>query len=79
MSDVQELGASLYVPTTRDDLHQIARGERLCELRSVIFCTEDAVKARDLPNALENLRGVVVRHDPRASADTLCPGTKPGM
>lgn len=48
------LGASLYVPTTHKQLLAIANGERL-QLRSVIFCTEDAVAERDLSYALFNL------------------------
>lgn len=56
MRDVTELGASLYVPATRTDLDLITRGERLGQVRSLIFCTEDAVNNADLPFALENLR-----------------------
>lgn len=56
MRDVPELGASLYVPTTRQDLVQIAQGTKLSEIRSVILCTEDAVNAEALPFALANLR-----------------------
>ena len=49
------LGASLYVPTTHKDLLAIARGDKLGHLRSVIFCTEDAIAERDLSYALFNL------------------------
>jgi citrate lyase beta subunit len=49
------LGASLYVPSTRDDLLSIADGEALGNLRSVIFCTEDAVSLHEVPKALANL------------------------
>lgn len=56
MRDVTELGASLYVPATRPDLNLITRGERLGQVRSLIFCTEDAVNTADVPFALENLR-----------------------
>lgn len=49
------LGASLYVPTTHKDLLAIARGDKLRHLRSVIFCTEDAIAERDLSYALFNL------------------------
>lgn len=55
MRDATELGASLYIPATRSDLSQVVRGEKLSEIRSVIFCTEDAVNARDVPLALRNL------------------------
>lgn len=53
--DAISLGASLYVPTTHPDLSRIARGEKLTNTRSIIFCTEDAVSDRDLPLALGNL------------------------
>ncbi|HAT33183.1 MAG TPA: ATP-binding protein [Janthinobacterium sp.] len=49
------LGASLYVPSTHKDLLAIANGDKLRQLRSVIFCTEDAIAERDLSYALFNL------------------------
>ncbi|GGY50750.1 HpcH/HpaI aldolase/citrate lyase family protein [Pseudoduganella albidiflava] len=49
------IGASLYVPTTHRHLLEIANGERIAALRSVIFCTEDAVAERELEAALANL------------------------
>jgi citrate lyase beta subunit len=49
------IGASLYVPSTHQDLTDIANGTKLPQLRSVIFCTEDAVAERDLSYALFNL------------------------
>ncbi len=49
------LGASLYVPTTHADLLPIANGDKLAHLRSLIFCTEDAVADRELSYALFNL------------------------
>ena len=55
MPNADNLGASLYVPATHPQLCAIAAGQKLAQLRSVIFCTEDAVHARDLPAALANL------------------------
>lgn len=55
MPNADNLGASLYVPATHAQLCAIAAGQKLAQLRSVIFCTEDAVHARDLPAALANL------------------------
>ena len=49
------MGATLYVPATHVDLLAIANGDKLCHLRSVIFCTEDAVADRELSYALFNL------------------------
>lgn len=62
--DPLHLGASLYVPATRPDLHQIGTGGRYPALRSVIYCTEDAIQARDLPRALENLATTLPGWDP---------------
>jgi citrate lyase beta subunit len=53
------LGASLYVPATRLDLLAIASGRKFPELRSVIFCTEDAVHERDLEVALDHLAALL--------------------
>lgn len=60
------LGASLYVPATRPDLVAIANGERFGELRSVIFCTEDAVASGQLEFALENLEQALAKFEPSA-------------
>ncbi|MDR0633363.1 MAG: HpcH/HpaI aldolase/citrate lyase family protein [Azoarcus sp.] len=67
MRDATELGASLYIPATRPDLLQIARGEKLAEIRSVIFCTEDAVDAADLPRVLRNLAAALPALRPAAT------------
>ncbi|QIK38724.1 HpcH/HpaI aldolase/citrate lyase family protein [Caldichromatium japonicum] len=56
MLEAYRLGASLYVPVTHRDLLAIANGERWPNLRSVIFCTEDAVAPQALAAGLENLR-----------------------
>ena len=49
------LGASLYVPASRNDLVAIANRTKYPQLRSVIFCTEDSLKEKDVPAALDNL------------------------
>lgn len=49
------LGASLYVPASHSDLLPIANGDKLGFLRSVIFCTEDAIADSELGYALGNL------------------------
>jgi len=59
MCDATELGASLYLPATRQDLPQVMRGEKLYDVRSVIVCTEDSVRAEDLPGSLSNLRSAL--------------------
>jgi len=59
MRDATELGASLYLPATRPDLLEVVRGEKLSDVRSVIFCTEDAVNLADVEFAIDNLRAPV--------------------
>ncbi len=46
MLKAYRLGASLYVPVTHQDMLKIANGAKWPELRSVIFCTEDAVAGK---------------------------------
>lgn len=56
-----ELGASLYLPATRPDLAAVGNGQRYPFLRSVIFCTEDSIRADELPAALANLEANLPR------------------
>jgi citrate lyase beta subunit len=63
------LGASLYVPATHKDLLAVANGDKLAHLRSVIFCTEDAVAERELSYALFNLS--LALQNMREQSDTL--------
>ena len=57
--DPAALGATLYVPATRGDLFALATGARLPQLRSLVFCLEDAVHVRDSGAAFANLRAVL--------------------
>ncbi len=59
-----ELGASLYVPATRPDLAALANRRKYPFLRSVIFCTEDAVAEKDVPRALSNLEHMLRSLEP---------------
>jgi len=61
---ITQLGASLYVPATRTDLAHIAAGHKFPRLRSVIFCTEDAVHERDLARALAYLESLLPKLEP---------------
>ncbi|MDO9106641.1 MAG: HpcH/HpaI aldolase/citrate lyase family protein [Methylovulum sp.] len=49
------LGAPLYMPAHRLDLMDIANGEKLPWLRSMIFCTEDAVSHNQIDSSLRHL------------------------
>ncbi len=54
--DFIELGASLYLPATMNNLTAIASGSKYPRLRSVIFCTEDAIKDFEVDSALDNIQ-----------------------
>jgi citrate lyase beta subunit len=56
MIDPVALGATLYIPADHPHLETILHGERLGQLRSVIVCTEDALAAGHLEQALIRLR-----------------------
>ena len=56
-----QLGASLYVPATRSELLDISNRRKYPGLRSVIFCTEDAVRPEDVPAAVRNLEAMLPR------------------
>lgn len=56
MRNAIELGASLYVPADHFDLVEIGQSKKLSHARSLIFCTEDAIRANQLPVAMDNLR-----------------------
>lgn len=56
------LGATLYMPCTRDDLAEVLLGpRRIAGLRSAVLCLEDAVLERDLPVALVRLAAFLRR------------------
>jgi citrate lyase beta subunit len=49
------LGAPLYMPGHRLDLMEIANGEKFSMLRSMIFCTEDAVSGNDVDSCVRHI------------------------
>lgn len=55
MIDPISLGATLYVPATRPDVAAVVLYTRKYDLRSVVICLEDSVRALDVPQALLNL------------------------
>lgn len=64
MHDLPPLGASLYVPATHCDLAAIAAAHKLTDVRSIIFCTEDAVAPTELAAALANLANALQHLNP---------------
>ena len=69
MAERKVLGASLYVPATHKNLQQIASGELLGDVRSLIFFTEDAVLESELGDALCNLSLALQALPPRSSIE----------
>ena len=59
-----QLGASLYVPATRHDLALLGNGQKYPRLRSLIFCTEDAIRPDELEAALRTLAEALPRLAP---------------
>ena len=57
------------MPATHKNLQQIARGELLGAVRSLIFCTEDAVLESELGDALCNLSLALQALPPRSNID----------
>ena len=49
------LGAPLYMPGNRRDIMEIANGEKYSMLRSMIFCTEDAVSRNDVASCVRHI------------------------
>jgi len=56
-----DLGATLYLPATRDDLAHAVLGGRHPDLRSAVICLEDAVDPAEVPLALSRLQVLLAR------------------
>ncbi|HMY00249.1 MAG TPA: HpcH/HpaI aldolase/citrate lyase family protein, partial [Agitococcus sp.] len=54
------LGATLYMPATRNDLLAVVCGEKIPQLRSLVICLEDAVAEQDVEFALNNLQRLLL-------------------
>ncbi|MDM5176311.1 HpcH/HpaI aldolase/citrate lyase family protein [Massilia sp. DJPM01] len=66
---VKSMGASLYVPANHKYLMEVANGQRMGHVRSLIFCTEDAVADADLSWALFNLSVVLANMRSEGAAE----------
>jgi citrate lyase beta subunit len=49
------LGATLYMPATRNDVAHVALGHKIAGLKSMVICLEDAVAEHEVHLALSNL------------------------
>ncbi|TXD98324.1 HpcH/HpaI aldolase/citrate lyase family protein [Psychrobacter frigidicola] len=54
-----QLGASLYMPATRQDIWQVIKREKLPTINSIIICLEDAVSHNDVALALTRLQALL--------------------
>lgn len=67
--DYLHLGASIYVPSTREDLVRIVKGEKF-KAKSIIFCTEDSILESDVDKGIENISNMI-EHIPENSKTML--------
>lgn len=51
-----ELGATLYIPATHEQLWEVTEGLKFPALKSVVVCLEDAVLEKDIQTAMVNLK-----------------------
>lgn len=63
MIDPIALGATLYLPATRDDLSAIVLARRYPDLRSVVICLEDSIRDDEVMLALSRLAQVLAQLD----------------
>lgn len=54
-----QLGASLYMPATRQDIWQVIKRDKLPTINSIIICLEDAVGLNDVEIALSRLQSLL--------------------
>ncbi|AOM41391.1 HpcH/HpaI aldolase/citrate lyase family protein [Xenorhabdus hominickii] len=73
-----QLGATLYMPATRQDIAEIVLHNKISGLRSLVICLEDAVNEQDIPVAIENLKHAlqVLAESDTASAEMFFSDSK---
>ncbi len=52
------LGATLYMPATRNDIIPIALGQKISGLKSMVICLEDAIVKEEIHFALSNVKAI---------------------
>lgn len=55
MTDALKLGATLYIPATRNNMSEIANGLKYPQLRSMVFCTEDSIHEQEIDLAISRI------------------------
>ena len=56
LKNALELGATMYVPATHDQLWDVTQGLKYPDLKSVVVCLEDSVREDDYRKAFNNLK-----------------------
>ncbi|MEA3552904.1 MAG: HpcH/HpaI aldolase/citrate lyase family protein [Campylobacterota bacterium] len=60
--DYLELGGTLYTPSISKHILDIANGIKFPEVKSVVFCLEDAIKDSDVEYAISNIQNMLVNY-----------------
>ena len=66
-----KLGASMYVPATNKDIVKIAKREKISNLKSVIFCLEDAIFEHEVDNGVQNIQKMLYELDDKSNHNGL--------
>lgn len=56
-----ELGATMYMPATHNELWEVTQGYKYSDLKSIVVCLEDSVRQDELEIALSNLKKLLER------------------
>lgn len=64
MTDALKLGATLYIPAIKENMVEIANGLKYPQLRSMVFCTEDAIHDKDLELAFTRITDLLAEMQP---------------
>ena len=66
-----KLGASMYVPATNKDIVKIAKREKISNLKSVIFCLEDAILEHEVDDGVKNIQNMLYELNEKSNHNGL--------
>lgn len=69
LKNALELGATMYVPATHEQLWEVTQGGKYPELKSVVVCLEDSVREDDYEKAFSNLKRLLKRIEMNGAAN----------
>lgn len=58
-----ELGATMYIPATHDQLWEVTQGIKFTQIKSIAVCLEDAVLETDVQTAMVNLKQLLQKRE----------------